>query len=196
MNTLDLLIKNLSRLPGVGKKSATRIAYYLLKKEQGFLDSLAGQISTIKSKIRTCSVCGNYTEADPCEVCTDLRRDRTIVCVVENSQDVNTIESTNEFHGLFHVLGGVVSPIDGVGPSDLSIDKLVRRVREGEIREVIIATNPNVEGDTTALYVARALKDSGVAVSRLASGLPVGGDLEYAGSITLSRSLKGRIPLT
>ena len=196
MNTLDLLIKNLSRLPGVGKKSATRIAYYLLKKEQGFLDSLAGQISTIKAKIRTCSVCGNYTETDPCEVCTDLRRDRTLVCVVENSQDVNTIESTNEYHGLFHVLGGVVSPIDGVGPSDLTIDKLVRRVREGEIKEVIIATNPNVEGDTTALYVARAVKDTGVAVSRLASGLPVGGDLEYAGSITLSRSLKGRIPLS
>lgn len=196
MNTLDLLIKNLSRLPGVGKKSATRIAYYLLKKDQSFLDSLAGQISTIKTKIRTCSVCGNYTENDPCEVCTDLRRDRTLVCVVENSQDVNTIESTNEYHGLFHVLGGVVSPIDGVGPSDLTIDRLVRRVREGEIREVIIATNPNVEGDTTALYVARALKDAGVAVSRLASGLPVGGDLEYAGSITLSRSLKGRIPLS
>lgn len=196
MNTLDLLIKNLSRLPGVGKKSATRIAYYLLKKEQGFLDSLAGQISTIKSKIRTCSVCGNYTETDPCEVCTDLRRDRSIVCVVENSQDVNTIESTNEYHGLYHVLGGVVSPIDGVGPSDLTIGKLAGRVHEGEIKEVIIATNPNVEGDTTALYVARALHDTGVAVSRLASGLPVGGDLEYAGSITLSRSLKGRIPLS
>lgn len=195
MNTLDLLIRNLSRLPGVGKKSATRIAYYLLKKDQGFLESLAGQISTIKSKIITCSVCGTYTELDPCEVCTDLRRDRSIVCVVENSQDVSTIESTNEYHGLFHVLGGVVSPIDGIGPSDLSIEKLVTRVTGGEIKEVIIATNPNVEGDTTALYVARALKETGVAVSRLASGLPVGGDLEYAGSITLSRSLKGRIPL-
>lgn len=194
MDALDQLITNLSRLPGIGRKSATRIAYYLLQADTAYTAALAHQIETIREKIRTCSICGSYTETDPCPICTDPNRDRSLICVVEQSQDVKTIEQTNEFHGLFHVLNGVISPLDGVGPDDLLIGKLMQRVKAGKIREVIIATNPTIEGDTTALYLVKLLKETGVAITRLASGLPVGGDLEYADKLTLARSLKGRIP--
>ena len=195
MNTLDQLIRNLSKLPGIGSKSASRIAYHLLGADSRFNDELAAQIRDLKQRIRACSICGNYTELDPCPVCTDPGRDRTVLCVVEQSQDVHNVESTREYRGLFHVLHGVISPIDGVGAEELKLDKLVSRIRDERIEEVIIATNPTVEGDTTALYIARLLKDSGTRVSRLASGLPVGGDLEYADRLTLARSLKGRTPL-
>jgi len=196
VTTLDLLIQNLTRLPGVGRKSAARIAYYLLKADAGYAETLSREIAELKSRIKSCSSCGNYTEIDPCEICSDLRRDRTVICVVEQPQDIQTIDSTNEFHGLFHVLQGVLSPIDGIGPENLNIARLLSRVQREGAKEVIIATNPTVEGDTTALYLVKLLKETGVAVSRLASGLPVGGDLEYADRLTLARSLRGRTPLT
>ena len=195
MTTLDRLIRNLSRLPGIGRKSAARIAYYLLRADRQFAADLAREIGELKERIRQCSICGNYTEVDPCEICTDPRRDKSVLCVVEQSQDIQTIEATREYSGLFHVLTGVISPIDGIGPDDLTIDKLEKRIEENDIAEIIIATNPTVEGDATAMYLVRMLRDRGVAISRLASGLPVGGDLEYADRLTLARSIKGRIPL-
>jgi recombination protein RecR len=196
MTTLDQLIRHLSKLPGIGRKSAARIAYYLLRSDGSFTADLSREIGELKDRIRQCSICGNYTEIEPCDICSDPRRDRTVVCVVEQSQDVQTIESTREFDGLFHVLTGVISPIDGVGPDDLTIGKLLKRVKEGNVKEVIIATNPTVEGDATAMYLVRLLAECDVTLSRLASGLPVGGDLEYADRLTLARSLKGRIPLS
>ena len=192
MTTLDKLIKSFSRLPGIGKKSAGRIAYYLLKADPAISRQLAEQLSTLHSSIIKCSVCGNYTEQDPCEICANPNRDSSLICVVEEPQDIHTIEETREFNGLYHVLGGAISPMDGVGADDLSIAQLMRRVSEKPVQEVILATNPTVEGDTTALYLQRMLKEKGIAVSRLASGLPVGGDLEYADRMTLARSFKGR----
>jgi len=192
MTVLDQLIRSLSRFPGVGKKSATRMAYFLLQSEDEYLRGLSEQIGTLKARIRRCSICGIYTEADPCDYCSDPRRDSRILCVVEQSQDVGTIEATGEYEGRYHVLGGALSPIDGIGPSELNIDSLLKRLKAGGIDEVIIATNPSVEGDTTALYLVNLIKDLGLTVSRLASGLPVGGDLEYADRLTLARSLKGR----
>ncbi len=193
-DTLTHLIKHLSRLPGIGAKSAARIAYHLLQGDQAYAESLADDIRNLQSRVRRCSICGAYTEADPCDICTDARRDRSVICVVEQPQDVSVLEATSAFTGLYHVLGGVISPIDGVGPEDLSIAKLVERATG--LGEVIIATNPTVEGDTTALYVARLLEERGVSVSRLALGLPVGGDLEYADRLTIERSLRGRTRLT
>ena len=192
MTTLDKLIKNFSRLPGIGKKSAGRIAYYLLKADPAISRRLAEQLSTLHSSIIKCSVCGNYTEQDPCEICSNPNRDSSLICVVEEPQDIHTIEETREFNGLYHVLGGSISPMDGVGADDLSIAQLMRRVANNPVQEVILATNPTVEGDTTALYLQRLLKEKGISVSRLASGLPVGGDLEYADRMTLARSFKGR----
>ena len=192
MTTLDKLIKSFSRLPGIGKKSAGRIAYYLLKADPAISRQLAEQLGTLHSSIIKCSVCGNYTEQDPCEICANPSRDSSLICVVEEPQDIHTIEETREFNGLYHVLGGAISPMDGVGADDLSIAQLMRRVTDKPVQEVILATNPTVEGDTTALYLQRMLKEKGIAVSRLASGLPVGGDLEYADRMTLARSFKGR----
>lgn len=185
------LIKQLSRLPGIGAKSATRLAYHILQADPAFNASLSETIGTIQARIRRCSVCGAYTQHDPCDVCTDDRRDRRTICVVEQPQDVAVLEATHAFSGLYHVLGGVISPIDGVGPEDLSVGALVRRCADG-VEEVILATNPTVEGDTTALYLAKILEERGHSVSRLALGLPVGGDLEYADRLTIERSLRGR----
>lgn len=196
MTVLDQLIDHLSSLPGIGRKSASRIAYFLLKTDRSVSRQLSEEIGQLRERIRMCSICGNFTEVDPCDICTDTRRDRSVVCVVEQAQDIHTIEATNEFRGLFHVLMGVISPIDGVGPDDLTIDKLVKRVADGAVKEVIIATNPTVEGDATAMYLLRLFVGKEIAVSRLASGLPVGGDLEYADRVTLARSLKGRVPLS
>jgi recombination protein RecR len=183
-----------SSLPGIGKKSATRIAHYILKKEKAYAETLARQLVLVKDSIRACSECGNYTEENPCPICTDPGRDRSLMCVVEQPQDVQTIEDTNEYHGLFHVLGGAISPIDGIGPKELTFDKLRERIGRKPIREIIIATNPTVEGDTTALYIVKLFSGSGITLTRLASGIPVGGDLEYADRMTLARSLKGRVP--
>lgn len=196
MNTLDQLVQAIARLPGLGKKSATRIAYHVLRSDPRQARHLAELLSTIHDAIRQCSVCGSYTETDPCPICTDSTRDRSVVCVVEQPQDVAALEGSQEFHGLYHVLGGVIAPIDGVGPEDLTIGRLLRRAQDQGISEVVIATNPTVEGDTTALYVAQQLRRMGVRVTRLALGLPVGGDLEYADRLTLARSLRGRMELS
>ena len=192
MTTLEKLIKSFSRLPGIGKKSASRIAYFLLKSNPALCRQLADQLTNLHRLIIKCSVCGNFTEQDPCQICSNPSRDSSSICVVEEAQDIQTIEETREFNGLYHVLGGSISPMDGVGADDLSVAQLMRRVTENPVREVILATNPTVEGDTTALYLQRMLKERGIAVSRLASGLPVGGDLEYADRMTLARSFKGR----
>ena len=192
MNALDEITDSFSRLPGIGKKSAARIANYLLKADASFLLNFSEQIATLQQKIRPCSICGAWTEEDPCPICSDPSRDKTIICVVEQPQDVATIDSSHEYHGLFHVLGGVISPLEGIGPDQLHIAELLARVTSGGVKEVIIATNPTVEGDTTALYVQHLLQETGCTVTRLASGLPVGGDLEYADKLTLARSFRGR----
>ena len=192
MNALEELAESFSRLPGIGKKSAMRIAYHLLKTDSGFLNQFAQELSTLHERIKQCCVCGTYTETDPCPICTSAKRDRSMICVVEQPQDVTTIEASKEFYGLFHVLGGVISPLDGIGPEQLSIGKLVERVQKENVQEVIIATNPTIDGDVTALYIQRALSGTNVKISRLASGLPVGGDLEYADKLTLARSFSKR----
>jgi recombination protein RecR len=192
MNVLDQLIKQLSRIPGIGIKSATRIAYFLLKSDTHYVRSLARSIDELQDKIQSCSVCGNYTMSDPCSICSDSGRERATICVVEQPQDLAVIESTREYQGLYHVLQGVISPLDGVGPEDLRITSLISRIHEGGVREVILATNPTVEGDTTALYLVDLLKKQSVKISRLALGLPIGGDLEYADRLTLTRALQAR----
>lgn len=195
MNALEELTDSLSRLPGIGKKSASRLAYHLLQADSNYLLRLSRELATLQEKIIKCSVCGAYTEKDPCHICTNNLRDRTLLCVVATPQDVQTIEASHEYNGLFHVLGGLIAPLEGIGPEQLSLDKLLNRVRKENIIEVIIATNPTVEGDTTALYIQRILSQTNVKVTRLASGLPVGGDLEYADKLTLSRSFRGRVSL-
>lgn len=196
MDALESLTKSLSRIPGLGAKSASRIAYYLLDREQDLNEQLALQIQELKSKIHYCSVCGRFTEADPCLICSDPNRQRKIICVVEKAKDVQNMEATGEYKGLYHVLGGVISPIDGVGPNQLHFKELFDRIEKEGCDEIIIATNPTVEGDTTAFYLADELKNRNISISRLASGLPVGGDLEYADRLTLARSLRGRIPIS
>jgi recombination protein RecR len=193
MDALDRLVAVLAKLPGIGKKTATRLAYHILDADAGYARGLADHLVHLHQAIRRCSECGSYTESDPCPICADPTRDAATICVVERPQDIRVIEESREFRGLFHVLGGVIAPLEGIGPDDLSISPLLERVRRLGVREVIIATNPTVEGDTTALYLQKLLKDSGAAVSRLASGLPVGGDLEYADRLTLSRSFRGRV---
>ena len=192
MNALDEVTESFSRLPGIGKKSASRIANYLLKTDSNFIKRFAAQLSTLQEKIIPCSICGAWTEKDPCPICSDSSRERNLLCVVEQPQDVTTIENSHEFHGLFHVLGGVINPLDGIGPDQLRLASLLDRVKAEGIEEVILATNPTVEGDTTALYIQRLLAETGVKLTRLASGLPVGGDLEYADKLTLARSFRGR----
>lgn len=197
MTALDRLIETLTRLPGLGRKSASRIAYYLLKADPALVQSLVRDMRELKETIRLCPVCGNYTEAVPCRICTDQHRDRHSLCVVEEPKDLLSIENTHQYQGLYHVLMGAISPIDGVGPEALRIDSLLKRVREEAIREVIIATNPTVEGDATAVYLAGRLRELAgegrkLSVTRLALGLPVGGDLEYADRLTLARALEGR----
>ena len=195
MKALEELVGLLTRLPGIGRKSALRVAYYLLKADASFAEALAQRIRELKASIRFCSICGSYTETEPCPVCASPARERGLICAVEQPQDVVTIEASREFRGLYHVLGGLISPLDGVGPEDLKIRELVERAGTGEVTEVVVATNPTVEGDTTALYLKRLLEPTGVAVTRLATGIPVGGDLEYADRLTLARSFRGRTKL-
>jgi len=194
VNTLDALIKQLSRLPGIGPKSASRLAYYLLKTDRNFTDTLSKLIKQVKDTIKNCSVCGTYTEQDPCAICSNPRRDKSTICIVENPQDVQTIEATGEYRGVYHVLMGVISPINGVGPENIRIESLAERVRKDGAEEIILAMNPTVEGDTTALYISDRLKNENIRITRMASGLPFGGDLEYVDSLTLRRSLQGRVP--
>lgn len=195
MNALERLIANLARLPGLGRKSASRIAYHLLRADEALARALSEDLGSLHQTIRNCGVCGTYTDVDPCGICTDPARDRSAICVVEEPRDVLTIEGIREHRGLYHVLGGAISPIDGVGPNNLRIAGLIERVRKGGVREVIVATNPTVEGETTALYLVKALRESGVGMSRLAFGLPVGGDLEFADKQTLARSFRGRVAI-
>ncbi len=193
MNAIDELTDSFSRLPGIGKKSAGRLVNYILKADSTWVSRFAKQIETLQQRIKPCSICGSWTENDPCPVCSDPLRDKSIICVVEQAQDVATIENSHEFNGLFHVLGGVIAPLEGIGPSQLNIQSLVERVQNGGVKEVILATNPTVEGDTTAMYIQKILSNiNGVKVTRLASGLPVGGDLEYIDRLTLARSFRGR----
>ena len=193
MNAIDRLTALLTKLPGIGKKSAGRMAYYILDADPSYAGFLAEQLSTLHTLIKRCSVCGSFTETDPCPICSDPGRDPAILCVVERAQDVRVIEESREFQGRFHVLGGLIAPLEGVSPEDLSIGQLLNRVRRDNVKEVILAMNPTVEGDTTALYLQKLLKDTNTEVTRLASGLPVGGDLEYTDRLTLSRSFRGRI---
>ncbi|MGA7615112.1 MAG: recombination mediator RecR [Thermoanaerobaculia bacterium] len=186
------LINELTRLPGVGAKSASRLAYHILKRPAVEAEALAAAILDVKQKIFRCSVCNNMTDVEPCAICSDPRRDPSLVCVVEEAFNIPTVESTREFRGVYHVLLGALSPLRGVGPDEIDIAGLLRRVRGGGIREVIIATNPNVEGEATAHYIAQQLRPDGPRVTRLAFGLPVGGDLEYADQVTMSKALEGR----
>ncbi len=199
MTSLETLISLLAKLPGVGPKSAQRIAYHLIgsKSDQAFNKMLGEHISIIKEKVFPCPVCGGFTETSPCEICCDPSRDQSQLCIVEQPQDVATIiHSGAGYHGLFFVLGGAISPLDGIGPDDLHFGKLMKRIAEGKIKEVILATNPTDEGETTALYIGRLLKDHPeIAVTRLARGLPYGGDLEYVDHQTLARSLEKRVRL-
>ncbi|HZC69844.1 MAG TPA: recombination mediator RecR [Jatrophihabitans sp.] len=186
------LIDELGRLPGIGPKSAQRIAFHLLAAEAPDVERLAATLVRVKNEVKFCTICGNVAEADVCRICADPRRDQTVICVVEEPKDVVAIERTREFRGRYHVLGGAISPIDGIGPDDLRIRELLGRLRDGEITELILATDPNLEGEATATYLARMLKPMGLTVTRLASGLPVGGDLEYADEVTLGRAFSGR----
>lgn len=186
------LIDELGRLPGIGPKSAQRIAFYLLQAEGEDVRRLADTLLEVKDKVRFCDLCGNVSEGERCRICLDDRRDSAVLCVVEEPKDVVAIERTREFRGRYHVLGGAISPIDGVGPDDLRIRELLARLADGQIEEVIVATDPNLEGEATATYLARTLSPLGLTVSRLASGLPVGGDLEYADEVTLGRAFAGR----
>jgi recombination protein RecR len=192
-NAIDRLVALLAKLPGVGKKSASRMAYHILDGSSGYARALAEELAGLHQAIRRCGVCGGFTETDPCPICSDPNRDHSLICVVERAQDLRIIEESGEFHGVFHVLGGLIAPLEGVGPGNLAIGKLIARISGHQVKEIILALNPTVEGDTTALYLQKTLKEFPVEVSRLASGLPVGGDLEYADRLTLSRSFRGRI---
>jgi recombination protein RecR len=186
------LIDELGRLPGIGPKSAQRIAFHILQTESFDVTKLAETLLAVRDKVRFCEQCGNVSEQDLCSICRDPRRNPALICVVEEAKDVVAIERTREFRGLYHVLGGAISPIDGIGPDDLRIRQLMQRLADGTVEEVIIATDPNLEGEATATYLSRLLKTLEIRVSRLASGLPVGGDLEYADEVTLGRAFEGR----
>jgi recombination protein RecR len=186
------LIDELGRLPGVGPKSAQRIAFHLLQAESADVRRLADVLVEVKAKVMFCSVCFNVSQAEECRICSDPRRDPAVLCVVEEYKDVVAIERTREFRGRYHVLGGAISPLDGIGPDQLRIRELLQRLADGTVTEVILATDPNLEGEATATYITRMLKDFGLRVTRLASGLPVGGDLEYADEVTLGRAFAGR----
>ena len=190
---LNKLINELSKLPGIGGKTAQRLAFHILALEESEAASLANSIVNAKRSLHYCSVCGNLTDTDPCEICSDESRDRTKVCVVETPQDVIAMERIREFKGLYHVLHGAISPVEGIGPNEINLKSLITRLQQhDEIDEIIVATNPNIEGEATAMYIARLLKPSGIKVTRIAHGIPVGGDLEYADEVTLLKAMEGR----
>jgi recombination protein RecR len=186
------LISELSKLPGVGSKTAQRLAFYIINMPNEQVVQLAGAITGVKDKIRYCSVCQNITDIDPCRICGSPHRDASVICVVEDPRDVIAMEKTRDFRGLYHVLHGVISPMNGVGPDDIRLKELIGRVAGDNVKEVILATNPDVEGEATAVYISKLLKPMGIKVTRIAHGLPVGGDLEYADEVTLSKALEGR----
>ena len=186
------LIESFKKLPGIGAKSAQRMAFHILKMERKEAEEMAGAIVDMKTRIGQCSVCGNLTDVDPCRFCTHPARDERLLCIVEESHNILPIENTHAFEGRYHVLMGTISPLKGVGPDQLNVKPLIDRLQSGTVEEVIVATNPNVEGETTALYLSKLLKPLGVRVTRLAMGLPVGGDLDYADAVTMSKALEGR----
>ena len=194
-NALDRLVTLFSKLPGIGKKSAGRIAYHILESSPVLAETLAKELSGLHQAIIRCGTCGGFTETDPCSVCSDSSRDRSIICVVESAQDMRIIEEAHEFPGVYHVLGGLIAPLDGIGPANLSINKLMDRLHSDHVKELILALNPTVEGDTTALYLQKQLKNLPVTVTRLASGMPVGGNIEYIDKLTLLHSFRGRVKL-
>ena len=189
---LGELVEELNQLPGIGPKSAQRIAFHLLAADPDDVARLVAAITDVKARVRFCDTCGNVAESEQCSICANPRRDDSVICVVEEAKDVVALERTREFRGLYHVLGGAISPIDGIGPDDLRVSSLMTRLASGAVTEVILATDPNIEGEATAAYLARMILPLGLTVSRLASGLPVGGDLEYADEVTLGRALEGR----
>ena len=193
---LDNAVAELAKLPGIGRKTALRLALHLLRQEESVALSLADAVAKMRKEIRYCKVCHNISENDLCPLCSDSRRDRSKVCVVENVRDVLTVEASGEFHGLYHVLGGLISPLEGVSPSDLEIESLARRVAEGEVKEVILALSPTIEGDTTNFYIFRKLSGIDVEITMLARGLSVGNELEYTDELTLGRSILNRIPFS
>ena len=192
--SVEQLVEEFAQLPGIGKKTAQRLALYVLKLPRERVATFAQALLNIKERVRYCSVCSNITESDPCVICSSPKRNRRIICVVEEPNDVIALEKTNEFNGLYHVLGGALSPLDNVGPEDLKVRELLTRIND-ETEEIILAMNPNVEGETTTIYLSRLLKPLNVHVTRIARGLPIGGDLEFADEATLSRALEGRIAL-
>ncbi|AAT05447.1 recombination protein RecR [Listeria monocytogenes] len=186
------LIDSFMKLPGIGPKSAARLAFYVLDMKEDDVLDFAKALVDAKRNLSFCSVCGHITDKDPCYICADTSRDRSVICVVQESKDVIAMEKMRDFHGLYHVLHGTISPMDGIGPEDINIPDLLKRLQDDTIEEVILATNPNVEGEATAMYISRLLKPSGIKVTRIAHGLPVGGDLEYADEVTLSKAMEGR----
>ncbi|EAC4146813.1 recombination protein RecR [Listeria monocytogenes] len=186
------LIDSFMKLPGIGPKSAARLAFYVLDMKEDDVLDFAKALVDAKRNLSFCSVCGHITDKDPCYICADTSRDRSVICVVQESKDVIAMEKMRDFHGLYHVLHGTISPMDGIGPEDINIPDLLKRLQDDAIEEVILATNPNVEGEATAMYISRLLKPSGIKVTRIAHGLPVGGDLEYADEVTLSKAMEGR----
>ncbi|NLC68842.1 MAG: recombination protein RecR [Clostridiaceae bacterium] len=186
------LIEEFEKLPGIGPKSAQRLAFYVVNLPPEKALKLANAIKEAKEKVKYCSVCGNLTDKDPCMVCNSENRDRSVICVVENPRDIVAMEKTREFKGLYHVLHGAISPMEGIGPEDIKIKELLSRLQPGEVKEIIIATNPNIEGEATAMYIAKLLKPLGIKTTRIAHGIPVGGDLEYADEVTLAKALQGR----
>jgi len=193
VSVIDELVSELARLPGIGKKTALRLTYHLLKRSPDEIRRLALALETVADRVRPCSTCGNVTEADPCTLCTSPRRDRAVLCVVEEASDIAAIERTGAYQGLYHVLGGRISPLEGIGPEELRIAPLLLRLRHGQVpREVIVATNPSVEGEATAVYLQRLIQPLGARVTRLARGMPVGGDLEYTDGVTIAEALSGR----
>lgn len=195
VEAIQHLTNQLSRLPGVGKKTAQRLAFHIVSMPEEEVRELAVSIFNGKKKVHYCPVCGNFTDVDPCAICADPKRRHDIVCVVRDARDVNALERMREFDGLYHVLGGVISPMDGIGPDDIRIRELMSRLAAGEINEVVLATNPDVEGEATAAYISRLIKPMGVKVTRIAHGVPVGGELEYTDEVTLLRAFQGRTTL-
>jgi recombination protein RecR len=191
-NTVVELIEELSKLPGIGRKTAQRLAFHIINKSDEEALKLANAIVKAKKNTKYCSVCCNLTDVDPCTSCANKKRDGSIICVVEDPRDVMAIERTREYHGLYHVLHGSISPMDGVGPEDIKIKELLERLKTDEVKEVILATNPTIEGEATAMYISKLLKPMGIKTTRLAYGIPVGGDLEYADEVTLSKAIEGR----
>ena len=189
---IETLCSQLARLPGIGSKSALRLAYHILDMPKSSAKELAAAISNACDKVHHCSICGNYTDVDPCRVCTDKTRSDDTICVVEDAKDVLAMEKMREFRGKYHVLGGVISPMDGIGPDDIRIKEIIARVRQGGVKEIIIATNPNIEGEATSSYIARLLKPLGVRVTRIAHGIPIGGNIEYADEMTILKAMEGR----